>query len=441
MDAEYTEIDQNLARRAFAGTSWDSETAGRSASEGWASDVNNVAKYLRGFAKTDEQKAKAELLISDYKIKSKELFEGYLEAHSKCISWVIAGRSGFNVKSAQRSGDRADKYQEEYYMYTQNAPSRYARIIQKTMTPEELEKYKNPNTVEFFKKLNDDIKLSIAISQKPKGSVPSYIKTNMMQSLRSRFETLWQNREYSAFNEGLELIIEKTKDSKAVLFAPNNAIWERSDSIDFADLPKSKEYDYLITHLDKLYDFETKPTEDFVAKLREIFNTCFNILRSQQRYMSFQIAADKLRQVQEDLGIKFFEIDNWIFADAKKFRRVLETAKQGSAKTSTIYEAEGLYIEDNVEDQRVRLFFDGKPSEEIRTYLKSNGFRWSPSTGSWQRQNTPAGIGLALEFAKKYFPKKQTPEPPKPEPPQTDTNSIRYRALLLKMRMAAAILE
>jgi Domain of unknown function (DUF3560) len=34
---------------------------------------------------------------------------------------------------------------------------------------------------------------------------------------------------------------------------------------------------------------------------------------------------------------------------------------------------------------RLQLKFNGKPSQEIRNLLKSNGFRWAPSEGSWQR--------------------------------------------------------
>lgn len=42
-------------------------------------------------------------------------------------------------------------------------------------------------------------------------------------------------------------------------------------------------------------------------------------------------------------------------------------------------------------DNRVRLYFPGKPSEVVRTALKRAGFRWSPSVGAWQRQaNTRA---------------------------------------------------
>jgi len=38
----------------------------------------------------------------------------------------------------------------------------------------------------------------------------------------------------------------------------------------------------------------------------------------------------------------------------------------------------------NVEDNRLQLFFPGKPSDEKRAQLKSNGFRWSPYNGCWQ---------------------------------------------------------
>lgn len=35
-------------------------------------------------------------------------------------------------------------------------------------------------------------------------------------------------------------------------------------------------------------------------------------------------------------------------------------------------------------ENRVRVFFPGKPSEGIRAMLKRNGFRWSPTVGAWQ---------------------------------------------------------
>jgi hypothetical protein len=39
-------------------------------------------------------------------------------------------------------------------------------------------------------------------------------------------------------------------------------------------------------------------------------------------------------------------------------------------------------------DGRYQFVFDGKPADEVRTILKGNGFKWSPSRGAWVRQVT-----------------------------------------------------
>ena len=51
-------------------------------------------------------------------------------------------------------------------------------------------------------------------------------------------------------------------------------------------------------------------------------------------------------------------------------------------------------------DNRVRMYFDGKPSEAIRDRLKSNGFRWSPTEGAWQRMASVQAWYLARTIAK-----------------------------------------
>lgn len=45
-------------------------------------------------------------------------------------------------------------------------------------------------------------------------------------------------------------------------------------------------------------------------------------------------------------------------------------------------------IIENVDDNRLQLFFDGKPEDEVRRTLKKNGYRWSPRNECWQRQLT-----------------------------------------------------
>lgn len=54
------------------------------------------------------------------------------------------------------------------------------------------------------------------------------------------------------------------------------------------------------------------------------------------------------------------------------------------------------------------VFADGKPSDEIRTFLKSQGFRWNPDATAWVRpiqfataaQDREAGRRVAGEVAK-----------------------------------------
>jgi len=58
-------------------------------------------------------------------------------------------------------------------------------------------------------------------------------------------------------------------------------------------------------------------------------------------------------------------------------------------------EEQGIQIIENAEENRIQLIFPGKPDEEIRSILKSCGFRWSPYNGAWQRQLNNAGIAAA----------------------------------------------
>lgn len=61
---------------------------------------------------------------------------------------------------------------------------------------------------------------------------------------------------------------------------------------------------------------------------------------------------------------------------------------------------EGFTIREDVEDNRIRLIFPGKPDEATRAILKARGFRWSPYNSAWQRQLNNAGRWAAQEVAR-----------------------------------------
>ena len=50
------------------------------------------------------------------------------------------------------------------------------------------------------------------------------------------------------------------------------------------------------------------------------------------------------------------------------------------------------------EENRLKIEFTRIPSEEIRSQLKSNGFRWSPTNKAWQRQPNNYALRKAKEI-------------------------------------------
>lgn len=52
------------------------------------------------------------------------------------------------------------------------------------------------------------------------------------------------------------------------------------------------------------------------------------------------------------------------------------------------WEFDGGQVVVNTDENRLQIIFDGKPDADLRAELKSEGFRWAPSQGAWQRQLT-----------------------------------------------------
>ena len=61
-------------------------------------------------------------------------------------------------------------------------------------------------------------------------------------------------------------------------------------------------------------------------------------------------------------------------------------------ETETILECEQFTAINNHAEERIQILFPGKPSENIRSLLKSFAFKWAPSQSAWQRQNTINGL-------------------------------------------------
>jgi hypothetical protein len=86
-------------------------------------------------------------------------------------------------------------------------------------------------------------------------------------------------------------------------------------------------------------------------------------------------------------------------AEIRRLRKRLdELGKVSSAPTGQL--TNNALYELSHEDGRYQFRFDGKPSDEVRSILKSNGFKWSPSRGTWVRASAGSGE-RAMERVKK----------------------------------------
>jgi hypothetical protein len=78
---------------------------------------------------------------------------------------------------------------------------------------------------------------------------------------------------------------------------------------------------------------------------------------------------------------------------------LLEVQALRKTKEETI---KGVRVVENVEANRVQLFFPTIPEEGMRKKLKAHGFRWCKSEGAWQRHLNPNSVHTAKYLLEKY---------------------------------------
>lgn len=106
------------------------------------------------------------------------------------------------------------------------------------------------------------------------------------------------------------------------------------------------------------------------------------IAKLAQKYKSGVTSAEKRRIIDRVIDI----------------HKNRELAQSSSLQSD--YSNLGFQVERNTDINRLQLKFDGKPPENVRSILKSNGFRWSPREGAWQRQlgaNSEGSLSRVVE--------------------------------------------
>jgi hypothetical protein len=78
-------------------------------------------------------------------------------------------------------------------------------------------------------------------------------------------------------------------------------------------------------------------------------------------------------------------------ANIRRMKERLSSLERSASRETSETDHNGIRVVENVEENRVQIIFPGKPDSSVRSLLKSNGFRWSPMNGAWQRHLNSSG--------------------------------------------------
>ena len=102
-------------------------------------------------------------------------------------------------------------------------------------------------------------------------------------------------------------------------------------------------------------------------------------------YLEYGIKSDKLLHtlMNETKPFEGWQLTN-SSATMRTVKQRIEQLERTQHDVTTETTIGDIEIVDNVEANRLQIFFPGIPTQETRTKLKQNGFRWSPLNKCWQ---------------------------------------------------------
>ena len=123
------------------------------------------------------------------------------------------------------------------------------------------------------------------------------------------------------------------------------------------------------------------------------------------------LPPEELEKLKADMASSWHLEDKpfatWALSNnSAEIRRVKDRIKSLSQQKEIGFvgwEFDGGKVDANTEANRLQIFFEDKPDETTREALKSNGFRWSPKAGAWQRQLT-SNAYYAADYVKAIAP-------------------------------------
>jgi hypothetical protein len=296
------DIPDGLAARAHAGTSFTPAQRGEQERADYAATMARDWAALATFALTDEKHATLAAEFLRYREGYRRRFVVLLGAKGACVSTMIAGPSGFNVRRAEKRSATADRRLQDLVDFRERA----LKAIRGKLRPEDAPIMKG-----------DD---------------------NAAERLRAKLEAA--ERDQARMRTANAAIRKAAKQGPAAQVAALVA----------AGFPGRLAAELL--------------NPDWAGRL----------------------------------GFADYQLKN-NSAEIRRLKGRLAEVERHQATPTTEANGEHARIEDNAAENRVRLFFPGKPAENVRAHLKRSGFRWTPSLGCWQAYRNHQTIATAREVA------------------------------------------
>src|SRR5574344_998315 len=368
-EANYTSVSESTARTAQTINSFSeykTETATEQQKKYTDAIVNYANDLLAKNPTNDTDKIeKVQYYIDSYSKKIADAIDRKNRIDASCPSVMICGAGNFPTRKKEKQNGARDKYYEDTkYLYNTDDSNYYFKKIRTTLTDSGIIKSDDKNAVQMIK--------------------------NKIERLEADPDTYGNNKAE----------IRRLK-GRLLQLAPD----EMKKDIEITINGKEATFENIVTIFNEAVPEKSRFSDD--EKFYLNIPLCFsNGKRKYNEYLSNEVNADCTmlstygnrendyktiwRPLTDEL--KFMLIINKISGSGNKavmysILKDLLPKEEPQQEETTEEPTEDLPFEvvKNNDLMRLQLLFDGKPSEEIRTILKSNGFKWAPSQKAWQR--------------------------------------------------------
>jgi hypothetical protein len=232
--------------------------------------------------------------------------------------------------------------------------------------------------IERFRELADkNLKLSDFIYQQAKtmSSVIPFGQPVLVGHHSERRDRNYRDKIHNTFGKSIEL------GRKAEYFENRASVIENNTAVSSDDpeailklsekLQELEEAQKTMKEVNKILKAKKKSQEEKIKSLSE--------LKLSEKEIMTVITPDRLQRV----GFPAYALQNNL-QNIKRIKHRITDLQRRRSEETTAKEINGIRIVDNVDANRLQLFFPGKPSKDKRKELRSAGFRYSGTNGCWQ---------------------------------------------------------